>query len=1048
MNKFWITIIFLFQFLNSIAQCNWSSVEFDSYESLTPIPHIIPGTTYGNTSQTYPGCVRTGSRGMYLNIVNGYTGPIYDRTFSNICATSQYRFSFSTRDAFSSTNNFNINIYDGNNILIQTLNVINNNIWQDITMPAFTVTTNTIRFQIVTITPGMSGNDIGFDDLSLNQCQPQTISNNIQQCSNGSNLDLFSIIPAGSLGTNGIWSGASVLTNGFLGTFTPGVNANGSYTYTIDGIAGCPDSIAQISVALVSNPTLTVSSNLQGCESINLPVITGANLFNPNYYSQPNQGGTVISANSTITSSQTIYCYSGLTGCSDETQITIIIDQPNSAGSDNFFTTCSNPGNFDLEILLSSDASPQGSWIEISEMPSGALNGSIIDAESLPAQVFTFGYIVPSVGSCPSDTASFDFYSGSNFEVNIGNDTTFCQGQSHVLSPGEFDSYLWDNNSTNSTRTVSTPGIYHVTVGTLGQNIIYNGDFEAGNTGFTTNYVVGSGGTWGQLSNAGTYAVNTSPNIVHSNFSACNDHTIDPGSKMMIVNGSGTPNTNVWCQTVNVQPFTDYQFSAWITSVVNDANVAQLQFKINGGVLGDIFSPTPTSCNWQQFYETWNSEIETSAQICLVNQNTLTAGNDFAIDDISFSSVCYASDSIEIFNYPNPVISATSNDTICQGEISSIIASSPTPGLTYTWNPGSINNPSLNVSPSTSTVYTVLAISSEGCISNAVSRTVLVRPTPIATIAINGNDTICAGQSVILGASATVPSNYSWSSSGNTTNIEEVAPVVTTQYTLTASSVAHGCVNDTNVTIYVIQPLEVDITGNSTICHGETTTLTVSGNQPEMEYLWSPVNSSSTSVTIDASSAGWIYVTGNYFFCPEAMDSIFVNILPNPVVTPPTGFEVCPGETVVLTGQSDQANSIIYWEMGALTGSTQSFVVTETTTFYLYAQNGACISETEEVMITVNGACDLEVPNVFTPNGDNSNDYFHLISVDGMESLTCTILNRWGNEIVNFNEPNFQWDGTNQSGEAVSDGVYFYTISAKSFSGEEFKKTGFIELKR
>jgi hypothetical protein len=41
---------------------------------------------------------------------------------------------------------------------------------------------------------------------------------------------------------------------------------------------------------------------------------------------------------------------------------------------------------------------------------------------------------------------------------NLGNDTLVCQGQSVILNPGTFDSYLWDNNSTSPTRAVTQTG--------------------------------------------------------------------------------------------------------------------------------------------------------------------------------------------------------------------------------------------------------------------------------------------------------------------------------------------------------------------------------------------------------------------------------------------------------------------------------------------------------------------------------------------------------------------------------------------------------------
>ena len=85
----------------------------------------------------------------------------------------------------------------------------------------------------------------------------------------------------------------------------------------------------------------------------------------------------------------------------------------------------------------------------------------------------------------------------------------------------------------------------------------------------------------------------------------------------MIINGSNTPNTNVWCQDINVSPNTDYNFSAWVISLENTDlnNVATLNFLIDGVQVGSAFSPSLTACDWQQFSASYNSGINTNIQI-------------------------------------------------------------------------------------------------------------------------------------------------------------------------------------------------------------------------------------------------------------------------------------------------------------------------------------------------------------------------------------------------------------------------------------------------
>lgn len=162
----------------------------------------------------------------------------------------------------------------------------------------------------------------------------------------------------------------------------------------------------------------------------------------------------------------------------------------------------------------------------------------------------------------------------------------------------------------------------------VGNNVVSNGDFEAGNAGFMSDYTYNPG----NLVPEATYDVLTNPNDDHNAFANCGDYTKGDG-KMLVVNGSPQKNENIWCQTVNVEQTTDYNFSTFVTSV-HPASSAKLQFSINGDSIGDTFEAPASICNWNQFCETWSSGMNTSAEICIVNKNTASNGNDFALDNI------------------------------------------------------------------------------------------------------------------------------------------------------------------------------------------------------------------------------------------------------------------------------------------------------------------------------------------------------------------------------------------------------------------------------
>lgn len=158
-------------------------------------------------------------------------------------------------------------------------------------------------------------------------------------------------------------------------------------------------------------------------------------------------------------------------------------------------------------------------------------------------------------------------------------------------------------------------------------NLIVNGDFEAGNIGFSTDY------TLGNLQNvAGSYIVINNPANAHPSAFSYPDHTT--GSGLMLMANGDTGQGVVWRQTVAVTPGADYDFSMWISSWF--FTPADIQLRINGVDVGPHFDAPSQHSVWQQYTAQWNAGASNSAMIELVNTSTHLTGNDFAFDDISF----------------------------------------------------------------------------------------------------------------------------------------------------------------------------------------------------------------------------------------------------------------------------------------------------------------------------------------------------------------------------------------------------------------------------
>lgn len=105
----------------------------------------------------------------------------------------------------------------------------------------------------------------------------------------------------------------------------------------------------------------------------------------------------------------------------------------------------------------------------------------------------------------------------------------------------------------------------------------------------------------------------------------------------------------------------------------------------------------------------------------------------------------------------------------------------------------------------------------------------------------------------------------------------------------------------------------------------------------------------------------------------------------------------------------------------------------------------------DDFCLSIDSVCipsiSLDFPNVFSPNSDNLNDFFKVISMNGIIDGRVSVFNRWGRLIYEADIFSFNWDG-NCNGLPCSEGTYFYIANYTGFSGELLLKSGLITLFR
>lgn len=426
-------------------------------------------------------------------------------------------------------------------------------------------------------------------------------------------------------------------------------------------------------------------------------------------------------------------------------------------------------------------------------------------------------------------------------EIITCGDQTIEAGESVQLWASGAEYYQWTPTTGLSDPTIPNPiasptvtTIYTCTGYATSDNLVRNGDFEQGNVEFTSNYIYQT-----NINPEGTYYVGANAHDYHPGFTGV-DHT--GGGNFMIINGAENTNTIVWSQTIAVTPNTDYAFSTWVCTLsqYSEQFITRLQFSINGVQIGEVFRAPLTTNVWEDFYEIWNSGNTTQATITILNQNSELAGNDFGLDDISFTTLveCTAGELTVHIAEPIEVGPLQAPPTICEGDMLDLNEPTITGGQGWTgiWEIApSENGPftplTNNNIPSSYDGYFVRYVVSydgETYYSNVVPVSVIAIPT--ATI-VADHDTICKGESITLHAIANSTNNptYTWNTGVHTADIT-VSPTHTTTYSVTVNSglncettVQHTViVNDTYSTSFTHE------TCNSYTWNGQT--YTTSGN--------------------------------------------------------------------------------------------------------------------------------------------------------------------------------------------------------------------------
>ncbi|RMG85103.1 MAG: hypothetical protein D6714_06605 [Bacteroidetes bacterium] len=361
---------------------------------------------------------------------------------------------------------------------------------------------------------------------------------------------------------------------------------------------------------------------------------------------------------------------------------------------------------------------------------------------------------------------------------------------------------------------------------------------------------------------------------------------------------------------------------------------------------------------------------------------------------------------IEIWSPPS--FSFPSNPNICFGE-SIDLNNPPDPSADYLWTleDGTVVStlPNPNVSPTTNTTYLVSATSQEGCVSSA---SINVGVFQDFNLSLNGDQTICLGDEITLTAVPDANDNltYVWTANGVQSNFDTpsitVSPTEATVYTVVAEDKA-GC--------------------------GFTDSVTTTVN----------VNPIITTDSIQIFKGGELLSDTSNVYEGEIIDVVVFTTPPHDLLNNPTYEWFLDGAFLRVTSDNN-SGEIIMPEVNGNQALSISVNVSD--------DNGCPFDPPSETILVLDDP--VQIPNAFTPDGDEINNEFRLVIPDDLTPVIeeFKVFNRWGDMVYNNENGLLGWDGTYKGEPAPSDVYVYYIVYRLSEVAKKVTLKGEVTLLR
>ena len=387
------------------------------------------------------------------------------------------------------------------------------------------------------------------------------------------------------------------------------------------------------------------------------------------------------------------------------------------------------------------------------------------------------------------------------------------------------------------------------------------------------------------------------------------------------------------------------------------------------------------------------------------------------------SSTCLGMDTayLTIIIPPLPTLSATQPADICIGDSTTFQLNATGGNLTYLWTPNTflssntIANPI--AFPPTTTTYSVIITDTNNC---SLTESITITVIPEVNAFFNTVSIPCTLPSTIsVTNGSTNGVSYLWDFGDGTTSTSIDAQHVYTAagtYTITLITTNNTTCNIADTAIFsvtITPPLVITVSPGDTVCTGTVAPVNVTGGDT---FQWFPAGdfddpTSQNPNAFPNGNTNYMVIATDTNGC---VDTGFVQMTVFPPASIDAGnnqiYDIGPG--IPLNATVPPGNQF-YWtppEGLSCTDCLSPIATPSTTTmYYLFYTDAYGCTYSDSVLVQVTSS--LYVPNAFTPNGDDKNNFFKPIAYN-MSSYELFIFDRWGTLMMETTDTEAYWDGT------------------------------------